>query len=192
MEQPYVVPDTWAKTILWVGVASYFTAILTYISKFTFGQIQGTLDNLVIYGFLLLGFLFLFGITLRKAVKVQHDRKDMETPEFFFDKYARMGWACLVIHFLSLYTFDHRTFIYYPLALIGYGLMTMSHEVGVYLLVVFYVFSIARMFTSTINVFYGIQKVLSMLYVLGYGYIFARRYIYRMQQQRSRKEEKTT
>lgn len=189
MAQPYVLSDIWAKTIMWIGVASYFTAILTYVSKFAFGQIVVTLDNLAIYSFLILGFLILFGITLHKANKVQKDRTDMETPEFFFDKYARMGWACICIHFLSLYTFDHRTFFYYPLALIAYGLLTMAQEAGTYLLTVFYIFSIARMFIGNTNVFYGIQKVLSMLYVLGYSYIFAKRRIYQIKQLKS--EEKT-
>lgn len=189
MDPPYVISDMWAKTIIWIGVASYFTAILTYISKFALGQIVVTLDNVAIYSFLILGFVILFVITLHKANKVQKDRKDMETPAFFFDKYARMGWACIFIHFLSIYTFDHRTFFYYPVALIAYGLLAMAQESGAYLLTVFYIFSIARMFTGPTNVFYGIQKILSMLYILGYSYIFAKRRMYLMKQRKS--EEKS-
>lgn len=183
MNEPYVLSDRWAQTIMWIGVSSYFTAVITYLSKFIFHKIDITLENIVIYGFLLLGFGILFVVTVKKALVVQKDRKDMERPEFFFDRYARMGWACLVLHFLSLYTYTHNTYFYYPFALVGYILLAISQQSGAFLLTIFYLFSIARMFTSTINVFYGIQKVLSMLYVAGYSYIFAKRYIQRKKMQ---------
>jgi positive regulator of sigma E activity len=65
----------------------------------------------------------------------------------------------------------------------------MSLQPGVFLLVIFYLFSIVRMFSSAINVFYGIQKVLSMLYMGAYAYIFARRY---MQKQKEAKQANKT
>lgn len=183
MELPYVLSDRWAYALIWIGVVSYFSAVITYVSKFVFHQIVFSLDNLVIYGFLLLGFSILFVGTLKKAIEVQKDRKDMEKPEFFFSTQARMGWACLVIHFLSLYTFSHTTYLYYPFALVAYLLLTMSQQVGTYLLVIFYIFSITRVFfTSTISATYGIQKILSMIYVGGYGYIFAKQYFMRRKQ----------
>ena len=135
-----------------------------------------TLDNIVIYGFLLLGFSILVVVTTKKAIKVQRERAHMDTPQFFFDPHARMGWACLMIHFLSMYTFDHRTYFYYPFALIAYGLLSTSHELGAYLLSVFYVFSIGRMVLRRPFIpFYALQKILSFLYILGYSYIFAKR-----------------
>lgn len=161
------------------------------MSKFIFHNIAFNLDNVVIYGFLLLGFTILLVTTTKKALTVQIDRKEMETPEFFFDRYARMGWACVVLHFLSLYTLSHQTYFYYPFALVAYILLTLKEQAGVFLLTVFYVFSISRMFTSTINVFYGIQKVLSMLYVLGYSYIFTQRYLQRKRIERQEKEKST-
>lgn len=190
MDSPYVLSNRWAITVMWIGVASYFTAVLTYISKFLLRQITVTLDNVVIYSILILGFSILFVATFKKALKVHKDRKDMETPDFFLSRTVRMGWACLVIHFLSIYAFSHKTYLYYPFAILGYALLSISQYIGVFLLVIFYLFSITRTILSTMNAFYGIQKILSMLYMGAYAYIFAVRYI--REQKKLKDENKKT
>ena len=181
----YIVSDKMARTIVWIGVAGYTVSALTYVLKLLLNSIDYTFENFVKYGLLIIGFTLLSISTIIKAVEVQKDRKDMEKPEFLFQKLTRMGWAFMTFHFITLYVLPHHTHIYYLIALAGYVLLTMGQKLGVYMNVTFYVLSSIFMFMRPV-VDYAIlpSKVLNMFYMGGYAYIFARQYWDRKKQEK--------
>lgn len=175
--QKYITSDGMARTIVWIGAIGYAISMLTYLFKILFQYIDNSFENLVKYGLLIIGFLLLSVSTIRKALEVQIDRTNMEKPEFLFRPLTRMGWACLAFHFISLYVLPHHTHVYYLIALVGYSMLAMGQQLGVYLNVLFYVLSNIFMFMRPV-VDYAIipSKVLNMFYMAAYAYIFARQY----------------
>lgn len=187
--QNYIASDGLARTIVWIGASGYAISLLTYVFKVLFHYKENSFEDVVKYGFLIVGFFLLSVSTIRKALEVQIDRKDMEKPEFLFRPLTRMGWACLAFHFISLYVLPHHTYAYYLIALVGYTLLAMGQKLGVYLNVLFYVLSSILMFVRPV-VDYAIfpSKVLNMTYMAAYGYIFARQYWDRKKNEKITKE----
>lgn len=186
----YILSDGVAKTVAWIGAVGYVVSFLTFVLKFLIHNIDYTFENFVKYGMLLVGFFLLSVSTIRKAMIVQKDRKHMEDPDFFFHKLSRMGWACMAFHFITLYTLPHNTYIYYLFALIGYGLLAMGQQLGAFSLSTFYITSIVVGFFARPSVDY-IQlpsKVLNMIYIATYAYIFAVRY-FKRQDKKEPKDE---
>jgi hypothetical protein len=187
-EQKYIVSDGMARAIVWIGAVGYTISLLTYVFKVILFQFNdNAFEDTVKYSFLVVGFLFLSVSTIRKALEVQIDRKDMEKPEFLFRTLTRMGWACLAMHFVSLYVLPHHTHVYYVIALVGYFALAMGQKLGVYLNVLFYMISSVFMFLRPV-VDYAVfpSKVVNMIYMGAYAYIFARQYLDR------KKEKKET
>jgi hypothetical protein len=183
----YVLSDGVARTVMWIGVTGYTGSALVYTFKLLFGNIQTTFDNLVKYVILIVGFCILSASTIRKAVTVQKDRKDMEKPEFLFHKFTRMGWACMAFHFISMYVLPHHTYFYYIIALIGYSLLAAGKQLGVYILFTFYAFSNILMYARPV-VDYAVApiKLLNMTYMGAYCYIFARQYFKRKAEEKQK------
>lgn len=173
----YVLPDGVAKTIVWIGAIGYIVSFLTFALKVILKHIEHNFENFVKYGFLLLGFVFLSISTFQKALVVQKNREHMEDSDFLFKKLTRMGWACMTFHFITLYLLPHHTHVYYLFALIGYGLLTLGKKFGTLSLTTFYIFSISLAFTHPV-VDYAVMpsKILNMIYIGSYSYIFMAKY----------------
>ena len=189
--QSYIVNDNMARAIVWVGAIGYGISMLTYIFKMIFQNIDQSFEHVVKNGLLVLGFLFLSISTTRKALIVQKDRKDMEKPEFLFQKMTRMGWACLAFHFISLYILPHHTHIYYLFALAAYITLAIGKQIGVFLLVTFYVLSSIFMFMRPVVDYIIIpSKLINMTYMGAYAYIFARQYFQKRAEEKEKQKEK--
>jgi hypothetical protein len=174
----YVLTDTSARTVMWLGVIAYIVTLITYIMKIGLYYINPNFENLVKYGILILGYTLLSISQIKKTRQVQKDRRYMETPEFFFSKLTRIGWVCMIFHFVSLYVFASKTYWYYAVAFIAYILLVMSQKVGVYMSASFYILSLVLMFNHPVIDYITIpSKTLNMLFMASYSYIFYKQYL---------------
>lgn len=135
----------WVKPIQWVAVISYLFVALYYFAYLPKYLALGWMEGCT-YILVSVGFTLLFISANFKLRKLNKDPTQIEDPKFLFDPYSTIGWTLLSVHFIAILLLPTsiRFVYYYAFGLLGYLLLSQGYVLGTYLIVLFYIFSIAH------------------------------------------------
>lgn len=175
-----IIKPWWAKTIQWVALISYLYVALYYFMFLPKYLNTGWTEGFI-YILVAIGFTLLFISANLKLKKIEQDVSQFEKPKYLFDGYSMTGWAFASVHFIAILLLPSSVnFVYYyVLGLLGYLLLSQGNIAGVYVLVLFYLFSISyykRIPEQHILLNYTVllTKITIMIYMGTFAYIDAR------------------
>lgn len=128
---------------LWIGFISYVLAAGLYIYVIyekTDVYLQ-LATSLIVIGFVLLSIR-----TYQKANEVSKNPNRLKDPQFLMDRVSKLGWGFIALYFILLYipeTIDAILGWYLPIGFLAYYNLFLGNFIGVYLLLLFYIISMA-------------------------------------------------
>jgi len=167
----------WSRAIMWIAAATYATVAMLYTYSIITTALDEPFSHTLNYLVLVFGFVILAGATYKKAAEVQRDPKKINDPKFLFNPTLQIGWGLVAIHFVGICLLipnkTLRHLFYLPLGIVAYALLAAGKYLGVYVLMVFYMFSmVIQVPHSTYYWIAFITKLLTTIYMGTFAYMY--------------------
>jgi hypothetical protein len=160
------------RFIMALGLVAYVYTTILYV--FTIYIKHDDWIKTINYGLILVGFSLLSYNAFLKIRRNWKQPEKIENPRQFFNKQVMIGWFLIFLHFIYIcFTMEVFSYSYYLfIGLIAYGLLAQGRYLGIYFLVIFYVFSIVQHYPTDLLTAAGtVSKVLVGIYMGLYGYL---------------------
>lgn len=167
-----IFTDGTQKAIMALGLVAYVYTTILYV--FTIYLKHETWIQTFNYLLILSGFGLLSYNAVQKIRRNWNHPEKIEDPRQFFNKELMTGWFLIFLHFIyicfTMEVFSHSYYLF--IGLIAYGLLAQGRYLGIYFLIVFYVFSIVQHYPSDLLSAAGtVSKVMVGIYMGFYGYM---------------------
>jgi hypothetical protein len=166
---------TYIKILFWFAFLCYAVPLVIYTSKLYHFIDINDIPQLLNYAVLSCAFLAFSIYTFNNALNKTKHEDDIKDTSSLYTSPARLGYGLMVLSFFITLAISwvHGEPVYFQrlIAIAGYLCLTFKIDIGIFIIIVFYTFSlIYALKITTIDYIYTISKAGLILYYSTYGY----------------------